>query len=255
MGSRTLAGLLPALCPLTFLFFSSGCATFSFEGKARTLKANETQIAAAGDVEVQQVQSGSTTRYAPVIGTAVGMHYGITDTLEADFATNLTFADAALKVQLLRSPSSSSGLDVAIAPGIGGHWWGYYDFDAHVSALFGVNLPGKHELIVTPRGVWDPIFRYYEAGGSIGFAWQATDRAILVPQINVMYLHGYGTGPSVSYGALSGDISGIVIGIGLGGLITPPWSADIPSDEGDSNSDSGSNGSSNSSGSNSDFER
>ncbi len=183
---RTLARVLAwsvALLPL------AGCYSFSNFGRARVV--DEGHVEAWVAPEALMATSGSGMSIRPIAD--MGVRYGLTRSVELD--ARVTSAGGALgpKLQLLRAPSRSSGLDLALAPALS---FTYADkVAAELPLLLGINLPHRNQLVLAPRvaylqrfGVpgFDRPVSFAFVGGSLGFAWSVTPSFTLMPELSFL---------------------------------------------------------------------
>lgn len=216
-------------------------------GGARTLDRGRWQVQ-AGERALVQRQTGlrddGTTRYTwygGVTGMYLGVAYGATDRLEVDAGALMT-SNAALgtlgaKIALLRAPAPDSGLDLSVAPSIGG--WAQFAWSdrgggsssagaaftmQQLPVLLGLNLPGGHQAIagVTLANVYmvanDVDADTMYAGGHLGFSWRIAGGFRFLPQVAVGRAWRV-KGPRSTEGGGPLDIRGTITQVGLDVLL------------------------------------
>ncbi len=175
--------LLPLLLSLT------GCTSFANFGRARVVDQGHVEAWVAP--EALMVTSGNGVSIRPVAD--MGVRYGLTRSVEIDARVTSVGVGAGPKVQLRRSPSRSSGLDLALAPALS---FTYADkVAAELPLLIGINLPRRNQLVLAPRVVYlerfgvpgfDRPVAFAFAGGSVGFAWTVTPAFTLMPEMSFL---------------------------------------------------------------------
>lgn len=192
---KRLVILVPALA------FAAGCASFSTMSTARTTAKDTNQIWVAPEFVGMTYDSGTDRQSFSVPQFELGMRRGITDDFELGGKLWLLGAALEGKVQLVRSPSQDSGIDIALAPAIG--WLGLNSSDGsdfnvvtlYLNLPIGVNVPGGSQLVLTPKAIYQ---RYMASGGggsgsadlvflggSVGFALKLGSTYIL-PEVSIM---------------------------------------------------------------------
>jgi hypothetical protein len=196
-------------------------------GLARTLDKGHVQgyitpgiIGAAG---------GGTGGVAPMFEG--GIKYGITDNAEIGARLGLSGLSLQGKFSLMRSPTMDTGLDMALAPEIGGVFYGATGgassggggaLSFALPLLIGFNM-GGHQFILGPKLADSLIWGGVSSGGaggsttinvlmggaSVGFALKVGDSFRLLPEVSALY-------PIV--GAASTSVGGTSSGgVGFGG--------------------------------------
>jgi len=174
---------LPVLAMLPLL---TGCYSFASYGRARVLDKGDTEVWAAPEALVYTSGSGASIR--PVVD--MGARYGLTRSIELDGHLSTFGATLGPRIQLLRSASPVTGLDIAVAPAAS---FTYPDKVAlELPVLLGWNLPHKHQIILAPRitylerfGVagFDRPISFLFAGGSVGFAYRVSRSLTIMPEV------------------------------------------------------------------------
>jgi hypothetical protein len=192
---------------LVVLFFSAGCPSFSTMGTARTLPKSSFQVFVAPEVVVARDWAIGSEEVEGTVTWAqfeLGARYGITDSVELDAKLWELGFELGTKIQLYRSDSEDSGIDVAIEPGAGYLTYGASagESDATIGSLslylpvlLGVNVGGGSQIVLAPKVV-DQIFfgsgssstvNALWGGGSLGFAWKLGERFRIMPEVSVVY--------------------------------------------------------------------
>jgi len=171
------------------LFAAQGCYSFSNFGRARVV--DEGHVEAWAAPEALMVTSGSGMSIRPIAD--MGVRYGLTHSVELDAKLTSVGASVGPKLQLLRSPSRNSGLDLSAAPALS---FTYADKVAvELPLLVGINLPHENQLVLAPRvaylerfGVpgFDRPVSFAFVGGSVGFAWSVTEHLTLMPEMSFL---------------------------------------------------------------------
>ncbi len=185
----SLSAWVRILAPCLAATSLAGCYSFSSMGRARIVEAQRFELWAAPEALIVATSSGAGVR---PIGE-VGLRYGVSSVVEVDGSVNTLGIAGGTRLQLFRSRSPSAGFDVALAPGVA---FIYPDkAAAQLPLLVGLNLPGKNQLVLSVRvayqqhygvgGVPWPINFVY-VGTSLGFAWQATPRLALMPEVSLL---------------------------------------------------------------------
>jgi hypothetical protein len=184
VSARIAIAAVLAMSPLI-----SGCYSFSNFGRARTVDEGHVEAWAAPEALV--VTSGSGTSIRPIAD--LGVRYGLTRSVELDARVTSVGASVGPKLSLLRAPSPSSGVDVALAPALA---FTYPDkIAAELPLLVGINLPHRNQIVLAPRvayldrfgvpGFSRPV-SFTFAGGSVGFVWQVTRSFALMPEVSAL---------------------------------------------------------------------
>jgi hypothetical protein len=167
----------------------SGCYTFSTLGRARIVEPEHVELWGAPQALVVATSSGAGVR--PIAGG--GVRYGLSRVVELDGSASTSGFTLGTRLQLHRSPSEISGVDLALAPELVFTWPDKLAADLPV--LFGLNLPGRNQLVLSARVAYQqqygvgsvphPVnFAYF--GSSIGFVWQVGDHLALVPEVALL---------------------------------------------------------------------
>ncbi|MBK8256997.1 MAG: hypothetical protein IPK82_30525 [Polyangiaceae bacterium] len=111
---------------------------------------------------------------------------------------------AGSKLEVARSDSPNSGIDLAVAPAIGYHWADKLtvDFPILTGVLTGdgsqvvLALKPTYAAWLSPGGVPRPV-SYVFLGGSLGYFWQLTQNLAVMPEVawagNVFAEEGFAT--------------------------------------------------------------
>lgn len=184
LSSRRLS-VVAALLP-----FVSGCYAFTTLGRARTVERKRLEVLVATGATGTGTLAGD-----PNIRPSfeIGARYGVTDALDLGVRVGDYGASLAARVQLHRSPSKSSGVDVLVAPGLA------YTLEDKLAVelplLVGFNFKGGHQLVLAPRVVYQMRFgvgdldhpaQFWFAGASAGFVWQLTSHVALMPELGAL---------------------------------------------------------------------
>lgn len=203
-----------------------GCPSFTTMGTARTIREGTTQFFVAPEVVyVKEYNIGGTGLEPSVtyMQFELGARHGVSESVEVGGKVWQLGFEIDTKLQLVRSQAESSGVDLAIDPGIGYLTFGSTNGGGNVSAihlylplLVGFNLGGGSQLVVGPKGVG----QFFAGGGSSGTViWAGSSLGLalkigrsfrLLPEVSVMY--------PVSVGGLSADLAfqGVAVQGGLG---------------------------------------
>jgi len=223
---------LPIL-PLALLL--AGCPSFSTMGTARTLPVGNTQIVVVPQAAYTKEWSvAGLDRRMDVIYPQfeLGIHHGVTEDLEVGAKGWILGFEVDTKVQLIRSPSDSSGIDLAVDPGIG-----YLAFTQEQSLggtsltasqnslsfylplLVGFNFAGGNQLVLGPKLIDQIILPSSDTGtgnvlwggASVGYAWKVGNFRLL-PEVTVVYPMSVvqRPGATFSFGGI-----GVQCGVGL----------------------------------------
>lgn len=177
-----------------------GCASLSTLDRARTLQKGQVRVtpAVAAAQTLSSGGSGVTPRFE------VGLGYGAEDDVEVFGKLWGSGLSGGTKMQLVRSDSANSGVDVAVAPSVGWHFSDKLTFD--LPLLAGINLGGGHQLVLSlrpayaawldPGGIGRPV-SYVFLGGSLGTWTRITESLAFLPEIawtgNLFAEEGFGT--------------------------------------------------------------
>ncbi|HEX9289586.1 MAG TPA: hypothetical protein VF904_08685 [Anaeromyxobacteraceae bacterium] len=236
---------MKAALPLC-LFAVTGCATFRSMGTARTVERGELQVFAAANRSRTVIASPSGTGAANTTPTfaqlEAGFRYGVTDGIEVGGSVWVLGAGAQGKLQLVRSPSPDTGVDVALAwaTGLGGGsfpggidgdgvitWVSTRIISAEAAVPVGFNVGGGSQLVVTTRlvhhwyavkvdGAASTTSNVLFAGGSLAFAWKVAESVTVLPEVMVL---DPVSGPARGIDRVRYD--GVVVQGGVGILFTP----------------------------------
>ncbi len=170
------------------LALSSGCASFSNIGRARTLDPGRVEIFAAPEAYAVMSEAGASVR--PI--AEAGVRVGATREVELDARVSTLGVSLGPRVQLHRSEDPGSGVDVAIAPSLS---WTYVDkLGLDTALIVGVNL-GEHQLVLSARLAYQMRFGvggqsaplgFLYAGGSIGVALRVDPHLFIMPELAVL---------------------------------------------------------------------
>jgi hypothetical protein len=224
-------GALPLL-PLALLL--AGCPSFSTMGTARTIPVGKTQF-------VVSPQAAYTKRWS--IGGLdqrtdalfpqfeLGIRHGVTEDVEVGAKGWVLGFLVDAKLQLLRSQSDSSGVDLAIAPGVG--YLGFTQGQSlaspsltasqnslsfYLPLLVGINFAGGSQLVIGPKLIDQIILPSSQTGAgnvlwggaSLGYAWKVGDFRLL-PEVTVVYPMSVVQKPGATF-----NFSGIAAQAGIG---------------------------------------
>jgi hypothetical protein len=175
--SRRVAGAIA-------LALLAGCQSFSTMGRARVLDPGRFEVWLAPAALIVATDGGASIR---PIGEA-GLRYGLTRAVELDGRITTLGVALGPRLQLLRSASTTRGVDLALAPAVA---WTYRDKLAlEVPLLVGINLPGQHQIVLGPRLVWQASLAAVPApvsfgfvGLSVGIALRVSQRVWLMPEV------------------------------------------------------------------------
>lgn len=201
---RKLLGLVPALVLL------AGCPSFSTMGTARTLPKGKTQFhVGMGGQQLRDwsVESSGTLETITLPAFEFGVSHAVTDRAEVGGKIWFMGAELNSKFQLLRSEAPTSGIDLALGPGVS-----FYPLSgennagqtrsggvvfAHLPLLVGINIGGGSQLVITPRlsntFAWasaagsSSTASIFWAGGSLGVAWKVTEGFFVLPELSMTY--------------------------------------------------------------------
>jgi len=199
--------ILPIL-PLALLL--AGCPSFSTMGTARTVPVGKTQFVVSPQAAYTKEWSiAGLDRRSDVVFPQfeLGIHHGVTEDIEVGAKAWILGFVVDTKLQLLRSPSDSSGIDLAIDPGIGylgftqGQSLGTTSLTAsqnslsfYLPLLVGFNFAGGSQLILGPKLIDQIILPSSDTGAgnvlwggaSLGYAWKVGNFRLL-PEVTVVY--------------------------------------------------------------------
>jgi len=199
--------ILPIL-PLALLL--AGCPSFSTMGTARTVPVSKTQFVFSPQAAYTKEWSiAGLDRRSDVVFPQfeLGIHHGVTEDIEVGAKAWILGFVVDTKLQLLRSPSDSSGIDLAIDPGIGylgftqGQSLGTTSLTAsqnslsfYLPLLVGFNFAGGSQLILGPKLIDQIILPSSDTGAgnvlwggaSLGYAWKVGNFRLL-PEVTVVY--------------------------------------------------------------------
>ncbi len=177
--------LVLALAPLL-----GGCYSFTTLGRARTVPKKHAEVlVATGFTGTATLEGDSNIRPS----FEIGARYGVSDALDVGVRVGDYGASLAGRVQLVRSPSENSGVDVLLAPGLA------YTLEDKLAlelpCLVGFNLKGGHQIVLAPRLVWQMRFgvgdldrpaQFLFAGASVGFAARLSKHVSLIPELGML---------------------------------------------------------------------
>jgi hypothetical protein len=196
---KTLA-LLAAAALLT------GCPSFTTMGTARTIPQGSTQLyVATGGVQLRDFRT-TDAGALETIGLPqfeIGARHGVSDAVEVGGKIWFLGAELSSKIQLHRSGTPDSGIDVAIAPALSAYPFISRDSSgndgsvlfawAHLPLLVGINAPGGSQLVLGPRvsdlvaATGGRMTNVLWLGGSVGYAWKLGPTFRVLPEISVAY--------------------------------------------------------------------
>jgi len=167
-----------------WLLLLAGCYSASTLGRAHTLGENHFEAFVAPEAMMSPAANQVMVR--PTM--EIGMRYGLLPKLDMEARLTTLGAAFAARAQIRRG-SDRWGIDVLAAPGVQYTWQDKVALQAPV--LFGLNVPGDHQIIFAPRGVWQMRFapgvshpvNYLFLGASVGFAWRVTRHFSLLPEL------------------------------------------------------------------------
>lgn len=191
---RAPARSLVAVLALVAAVGGGGC-TFSSLTSARTIDPGEAQFGVAGQgLRINKAGNPLTTPSVEIAG-----RYGVTPNVEVGMRAFIpgVFADA--KVQLKRSATPDSGIDIAVDPAVG--YLRIPDSNAAEEAtlhivslslpvLIGFNVGRGNSVVLAPRIVeemWlgESTVNRVSVGTALGFIWKVTDSVRIMPEVSV----------------------------------------------------------------------
>jgi hypothetical protein len=196
--------------PILPLALLAGCPSFSTMGTARTLPVGKTQFVVAPQAAYTKEWSiAGLDRRSDVLFPQfeLGIHHGVTEDVEVGAKAWILGFEVDTKVQLLRSPSDRSGIDLAIDPGIG--YLGFTQAQSlsstsltasqnslslYLPLLVGFNLGDGSQLVLGPKLIDQVILPSSDTGAgnvlwggaSFGYAWRIGNFQLL-PEVTVVY--------------------------------------------------------------------
>lgn len=223
-----------ALSILPVAFALAGCPSFSTMGTARTLPVGKTQIVVVPQAAYTKEWSiAGLDRRTDVIYPQfeLGIHHGVTEEVEVGAKGWILGFQVDTKVQLVRSPSASSGIDIAVDPGIG-----YLAFTQQQSLgatsltasqnslsfylplLVGFNFAGGSQLVLGPKLIDQVILPSSDTGSgnvlwggaSVGYALRFGNFQLL-PEVTVVYPMSVVQSPGATF-----SFGGIAVQGGVG---------------------------------------
>lgn len=224
-------GVLP-LVPLAL--FLAGCPSFSTMGTARTLPPGNTQLVVSPQAAYTKRWSiaGLEQRTDVVFPQLeLGIHHGVTENVEVGAKIWVLGFEVDTKLQLGRSQSDSSGIDIAIDPGIG--YLGFTQgqgigttslttsqnsLSLYLPLLVGFNFAGGNQLVLGPKIIEQIILPSSQTGAgnvlwggaSVGYAWRFGNFQLL-PEVTVVYPMSVVQKPGATF-----SFSGIAVQGGVG---------------------------------------
>jgi hypothetical protein len=167
----------------------TGCYSFSSLGRARIVDPHHFEVWGAPAAVIVATGDGASIR--PV--GEVGLRYGLTPVVELDGAVTTLGVTFGTRLQLRRSKSLTTGLDIALAPSASWTYPNKLVFDA--AAPFGWNLPGEHQIVVAPRIAYQmsvavpnapgPVSFVY-LGASLGIALHMSQQLTIMPEVSFL---------------------------------------------------------------------
>lgn len=223
--------ILP-IVPLALLL--AGCPSFSTMGTARTLPVGKTQFVVSPQAGYTKEWSiAGLDRRTDVVYPQfeLGIHHGVTDDVEVGVKAWILGFEVDTKLQLLRSQSDSSGIDLAIDPGIG--YLGFTQAQTtsatsltasqnslsfYLPLLVGFNFPDGNQLVLGPKLIDQVILPSSDTGAgnvlwggaSLGYAWRIGNFRLL-PEVTVVYPMSVVQKPGATF-----NFSGIAVQGGIG---------------------------------------
>jgi len=223
-----------ALSILPVAFALAGCPSFSTMGTARTLPVGKTQFVVSPQAaytkhwSIAGLDQGTDVVFPQF---ELGIHHGVTDDVEVGAKGWILGFELDTKVQLLRSQSESSGIDLAIDPGIG--YLGFTQGQSlattsltasqnslsfYLPLLVGFNFAGGNQLVLGPKIIDQVILPSSETGAgnvlwggaSLGYAWKVGNFRLL-PEVTVVYPMSVAQKPGATF-----SFSGIAVQGGVG---------------------------------------
>jgi hypothetical protein len=163
---------------------ATGCYSFSTLGRARTVSEGRVEVWGAPEALVVATDSGASIR---PLGE-LGVRYGATRDVELDARVTTLGLTLGPRIQLLRAPDPTNGLDILIAPALA--YTAQDKLALEVPVLFGIDL-GEHQIVIAPRLVYQMrlgvpsvgAVNFLYAGGSIGVAIQLDSHVALMPEV------------------------------------------------------------------------
>ena len=177
------------------LLVVAGCYSYPTMARARIERPGHVELWVAPEAAIVATpggdgkEAGASSR--PVVEG--GVRYGLSDHFELDARAGTFGLGAGARIQLLRAPTPSSGIDIALAPAIE---YTLPDKPAiELPVQLGINLRDRDQLVLAARvvyqqhygvgGVSGPVSFAY-AGASIGYAWQVTRCVALMPEVSLL---------------------------------------------------------------------
>ncbi len=181
------------------IVFLGGCASFTTMGTATTIEKGSVQAFVAPEAEMVGSETGKPGTLPQL---EAGLRYGLTERVEIGSKVWGLGAGLDSKIQLLRSVSRDSGIDLAIDPGLSYVNVGLAGLvpttrvvSFYLPVLVGMNFEGGHQLVGGARLVeqiaWSeggqvPSTRQILwSGASLGFAFKISDGFRLMPEVAV----------------------------------------------------------------------
>lgn len=211
MKSLLRFALLPVLALL------AGCPSVSSLTTARTITPGKFQLTVAPGFEGFSVTSKATKDNAAVGVPAIefGGRYGFSEAMDVGFKAGMGGIGGDLKYQFVRSPTSDSGLDLALDPGLATN---FGSLVLSVPLLVGFNFSG-HQLVLGPKlidqlwfasavasdgsGSSSASVNVLYAGASVGLSLKLSDAFRVMPEVSIGYpiadSVGNGAGPDNEY--------------------------------------------------------
>lgn len=175
---------------LALLASQSSCYSFNVLGRARTVGRGHAELTVAPGASGTGTLHGD-TNVRPSF--ELGARYGLSDRFDAGLRLGDSGALASLRAQLVRSPSEHHGFEMLLAPGLAYTVTDKLALELPVS--LGLNLPGRHQIVLTPRAVYQLRFgvgdldhpaQFVFVGATLGFVWQVTGKVALAPEVSAL---------------------------------------------------------------------
>jgi hypothetical protein len=159
-------------------------------GRAHTVAPGHLELlaaAGAGGVAVVNAAPNVEPRFE------VGARYGLADRADVGLSVEESGALANVRLQALRAPPGTLGVELLAAPGIAYTYPEKLSFELPI--LLGLSLKNGNEVVLAPRVVEMLDFgdgdighpaEFVFVGGSVEFVWQLWQRVALVPELGLL---------------------------------------------------------------------
>lgn len=172
-----------AVCTLAATL--TGCGSMSTMDRARALEPGQVRFGVSGGAIGAAEDKGAA--FEPRAEAFLG--YGVEPGIEI-FGKFWGGFSLGTKMEVARSDSSNSGIDLAVAPAIGYHWADKLTVDFPIltgiltgkGSQFVMAIKPSYAAWLSPGGVSRPV-SYVFLGGSFGYFWQLTDNLAVMPEV------------------------------------------------------------------------